>query len=190
MWSIVLTLQMGCNFYFVWYTSATCPTPRFTSCTVEDNGNFYDLSQLSETVSNHVVFYRDDNLKFIINVCHSVVFGTEAVCEYSSGACMLNLNDLNPTTRWVLHIHSSQISEKKVQVWKVKNVRMRERRTLTHSKCWEEHISKHTDLDMWPSGKDSTKLRITQKNRKRKRKLLPKKWRDLWTKGTNKHTEA
>ena len=55
-------------------------------------------------------------------------------------------------------------------------------------------------VNMWPlqDGKQMDVYRfsyeffliITQKSSKRKRKHLPKKWRDLRTKGTHKHTEA
>ena len=45
---------------------------------------------------------------------------------------------------------------------------------------------------MWPYTDSRLKglIIFTIKNMKRKRKLLPKKWRDLWMKGTYNHTEA
>ena len=42
-------------------------------------------------------------------------------------------------------------------------------------------------LEITPCGKESTKVQITQKKKKLKRKLLPKKLRDLWTKSIHKH---
>ncbi|XP_069700006.1 cation-independent mannose-6-phosphate receptor isoform X2 [Periplaneta americana] len=89
-----------CNFYFVWYTSAACPPRRSVDCTLMAGGQYFDLSPLAETQSNHVVVQRDTNLKFLLNVCHSVVFGHDAVCQYTSAACLVNMSEADPSKKY------------------------------------------------------------------------------------------
>jgi hypothetical protein len=102
---IFLCLQDDdCNFYFMWYTRAACPSIKSVDCTVMQNGQFYDLRQLTDPMYNHVVVKRQSHLKFLLNVCHSVVFGKDAFCQYSSAACLVNLSNPDPTSRCTLFI--------------------------------------------------------------------------------------
>ncbi|GFG28137.1 hypothetical protein Cfor_12522 [Coptotermes formosanus] len=87
-----------CNFYYVWYTRAACPPHWSVDCSVMHDGKLYDLSPLSDSMSNHVVVYTLRNVKFLLNVCHSIVFGKDASCQYTSAACMVNMSNPNPTT--------------------------------------------------------------------------------------------
>lgn len=89
-----------CNFYYVWYTGAACPPHQSVDCSVMHDGQFYDLSPLSDSMSNHVVVQTQMNVKFLLNVCHSVVFGKDASCQYTSAACLVNMSNPNPTTRF------------------------------------------------------------------------------------------
>lgn len=93
-----------CNFYYVWYTRAACPPHWSVDCSVMHDGKLYDLSPLSDSMSNHVVVYTLRNVKFLLNVCHSIVFGKDASCQYTSAACMVNMSNPNPTTRCALFI--------------------------------------------------------------------------------------
>jgi hypothetical protein len=94
-----------CNFYFVWYTTAACPPHQFVDCSVMHNGQFYDLSQLTDPMSNHqVVVKEQSHLIFLLNVCQSVVFGKDASCQYTSAACLVNISNPDPTSRCTLFI--------------------------------------------------------------------------------------
>lgn len=86
-----------CNFYYVWHTVAACPPYRSVDCRVTHNGQFYDLSRLSNSEGNHVVVQKQSNLKFLLNVCQSIVFGKYESCEYTSAACLVNLSISDPT---------------------------------------------------------------------------------------------
>jgi hypothetical protein len=98
-----LCLQDGdCNFYYVWYTAAACPPHHFTDCSVMHDGNFYNLTPLSDPMSNYVVVQTGMNVKFLLNVCHSVVFGKDASCQYTSGACLVNISNPSTSTRCAL----------------------------------------------------------------------------------------
>lgn len=92
-------MQDDCNFYFIWYTRAACPPHKSVDCTVMHDGQLYDLSQLADSMNNHVVVQKQLNLKFLLNVCHSVVFGKDALCQYSSAACLINLSNPDTTSR-------------------------------------------------------------------------------------------
>ncbi|PNF28080.1 hypothetical protein B7P43_G12251 [Cryptotermes secundus] len=86
-----------CNFYYIWNTVAACPPYRSADCHVTHNGQYYDLSQLSDSMSNHIVLQPQLNLRFLLNVCQSVVFGKYASCEYTAAACLVNLSIPDPT---------------------------------------------------------------------------------------------
>lgn len=92
----LLSWDGDCNFYYVWYTAAACPPHHSTDCSVMHDGRFYDLTPLSDSMTNHVVVPTGMNVKFLLNVCQSVVFGKDASCQYASAACLVNIS--NPTT--------------------------------------------------------------------------------------------
>jgi hypothetical protein len=98
-WCSVCVQDEECNFYFIWYTVAACPPYRYVDCRTTHNGQLYDLSRLSDSVSNYVVVQRQLNVKFLLNVCQSVVFGNGARCEYTSAVCLVNLTTADPTRR-------------------------------------------------------------------------------------------
>jgi hypothetical protein len=98
-WCSVCVQDEDCNFYFIWHTMAACPPYRFADCRVTHNGQLYDLSQLSDSMSNYVVVQRQLNIKFLMNICQSVVFGNSAPCEYTSAVCLVNLTTADPTRR-------------------------------------------------------------------------------------------
>ena len=91
-----------CNFYYVWYTAAACPPHHSTDCSVMHDGRFYDLGRLSDSMTNHVVVQAEKNVKFLLNVCHSVVFGKDASCQYTSAACLVNISNPNTSSRCAL----------------------------------------------------------------------------------------
>jgi hypothetical protein len=98
-----LCLQDGdCNFYYVWHTGAACPPHKSTDCSVMHDGLFYDLNPLSDLMANQVVVKTEMKVKFLLNVCHSVVFGKGASCQYTSAACLINMSNPNPSTRCAL----------------------------------------------------------------------------------------
>ncbi|XP_029053716.1 cation-independent mannose-6-phosphate receptor isoform X1 [Osmia bicornis bicornis] len=78
-----------CNLYMVWKTALACG-PRITqSCTVTDNGLHYDLSPLTRYSQNYVIHMGNKTSpKIILNVCHSVIFEYNALCQMHSGACL------------------------------------------------------------------------------------------------------
>jgi hypothetical protein len=98
-WFSVCVQDGECNFYYIWYTVAACPPYQLVDCHVTHNGQLYDLSQLSDATSNYVVVQRQSNLKFMLNICQSVVFGNSASCEYTSAACLVNMSISDPTRR-------------------------------------------------------------------------------------------
>ena len=100
--SFLCPQDKACNFYFVWYTAAACPPHHSTDCSVMHDGLLYDLSPLSDSMSNHVVVQIGMNVKFLLNVCHSVVFGKDTSCQYTSAACLVNITNPNTSTRCAL----------------------------------------------------------------------------------------
>lgn len=73
----------------VWKTALACGR-RFTqNCTVMDNGLHYDLSPLTRYSQNYVIHMGNrTSPKIILNVCHSVIFEYNALCQMGSGACL------------------------------------------------------------------------------------------------------
>lgn len=74
----------------VWNHPKGCPPYQEVSCTTTDeNGQFYDLSELSWHSTNHEARGPDGRRSGLqLNVCRSVIFGRDSACEPHSGACL------------------------------------------------------------------------------------------------------
>ncbi|XP_034249844.1 cation-independent mannose-6-phosphate receptor isoform X2 [Thrips palmi] len=87
----------ACHYYVVWKTDVACPpfTER-PACNVqnEKTGEWYDLSALSDPNINHRTQVRlnygnsSTDVVIFINVCRSVVHGSNSPCPPYSGICM------------------------------------------------------------------------------------------------------
>ncbi|CAK9820663.1 Cation-independent mannose-6-phosphate receptor [Anthophora plagiata] len=81
-----------CNLYMVWKSSLACRPATKTDCTVTDNGLHYDLSPLTRYSQNYVIpTGNKTSPKIILNICHSVIFEYNALCQMHSGACLQNV---------------------------------------------------------------------------------------------------
>ncbi|KOC59527.1 Cation-independent mannose-6-phosphate receptor, partial [Habropoda laboriosa] len=78
-----------CNLYLSWKSIFACAPPKQINCTVTDNGFHYDLSSLTRYSENYVIHTGNNTSpKIILNVCHSVIFEHNALCQMESGACL------------------------------------------------------------------------------------------------------
>ncbi|XP_043511603.1 cation-independent mannose-6-phosphate receptor isoform X1 [Frieseomelitta varia] len=82
------TLEL-CNIYMMWKTAFACGPRIKQNCTVTHNGLHYDLSPLTKYSQNYVVHTGNRiSSKIILNICHSVIFEHNALCQLRSGACL------------------------------------------------------------------------------------------------------
>ncbi|KAL2725452.1 cation-independent mannose-6-phosphate receptor isoform X1 [Vespula squamosa] len=99
-----------CHFYMIWSSAFACANRKEINCTVTNSdGSHYDLSPLKRYSENYVIYVgKNTSLKIILNICHSVIFGYDAICQINSGACLhdpvdaptlgyLNLGDVQKT---------------------------------------------------------------------------------------------
>ncbi|XP_076628392.1 lysosomal enzyme receptor protein [Colletes latitarsis] len=78
-----------CNLRFTWRTVLACVHPKVQDCTVTDNKLHYDLSPLTRYSQNYVIHTGNRmSPKIILNICHSVIFKSDALCQMSSGVCL------------------------------------------------------------------------------------------------------
>ncbi|KAK2588804.1 hypothetical protein KPH14_001679 [Odynerus spinipes] len=83
-------ISKPCYLDMIWTTAFACGKRKEIDCTVVDpsNGSHYDLSPLKRYSENYVIYSGNNtSLKIILNVCHSVIFGHDALCHKDSGAC-------------------------------------------------------------------------------------------------------
>lgn len=94
---VSIFLQQACHYYVVWKTDVACPP--FTErpmCNVqnEKTGEWYDLSSLSDPNINHRTQVRlnygntSTDVVIFLNICRSVVHGSNSPCPPYSGICM------------------------------------------------------------------------------------------------------
>lgn len=73
----------------MWKTVLACGPRIKQNCTVTYNGLHYDLSPLTKYSQNYVVHTGNrTSSKIILNICHSVIFEHNALCQLYSGACL------------------------------------------------------------------------------------------------------
>nr|XP_033325303.1 cation-independent mannose-6-phosphate receptor isoform X2 [Megalopta genalis] len=79
----------ACQFHLLWRTALACGPRTQKPCIVSHNGSHYDLSSLTMYSTNYAIRTGNKNLpKIILNVCHSVIFEYDALCQIQSGACL------------------------------------------------------------------------------------------------------
>lgn len=77
----------------IWKTHLACGPRNKTNCTVINNGLHYDLSPLTTYSQNYIILIDNKtSSKIILNVCHTVIFEYNALCQLTSGACLQNLS--------------------------------------------------------------------------------------------------
>ncbi|XP_076766762.1 lysosomal enzyme receptor protein [Xylocopa sonorina] len=82
-----------CNIFMIWKTVLACGPRIEKNCTVVDNGLHYDLSPLTRYSQNYVIHMGNrTSPKIILNVCHSVIYEYNALCQIHSGACLQKVN--------------------------------------------------------------------------------------------------
>lgn len=75
----------------IWKSALACGPRTVQNCTATNNGLHYDLSPLTSSSQNYVIYTGDKTPPMIIlNVCHSVIFEYDALCQMRSGACLHN----------------------------------------------------------------------------------------------------
>ncbi|XP_076672942.1 lysosomal enzyme receptor protein [Andrena cerasifolii] len=80
-----------CNLFMIWKSALACGPRTVQNCTATNNGLHYDLSPLRSSSQNYVIYTGDKTPPMIIlNVCHSVIFEYDALCQMRSGACLQN----------------------------------------------------------------------------------------------------
>ncbi|XP_076173543.1 lysosomal enzyme receptor protein isoform X2 [Ptiloglossa arizonensis] len=78
-----------CDLHMVWETALACSPRIKNNCTVTDNGLHYDLSPLTKHSQNYVIHMGNRmSPKIILNICHSVIFEYNALCQMNSGVCL------------------------------------------------------------------------------------------------------
>ncbi|XP_067674216.1 cation-independent mannose-6-phosphate receptor-like isoform X2 [Haliotis asinina] len=83
-----------CTYQFEWPTSYACSPHKVSDCTATDpDGNVYDLSSLTRPNDNYIVDKSYKQLKFILNVCQTLVYKKDQTCPPNSAACMVNLTE-------------------------------------------------------------------------------------------------
>ncbi|XP_043801990.1 cation-independent mannose-6-phosphate receptor isoform X2 [Apis laboriosa] len=84
-----------CNIFMIWKTHLACGPRIKKNCTVINNGLHYDLSPLISYSQNYIILMDNKtSSKIILNVCHSVIFEYNALCQSTSGACLQNLSQI------------------------------------------------------------------------------------------------
>ncbi|XP_017885453.1 cation-independent mannose-6-phosphate receptor isoform X2 [Ceratina calcarata] len=84
-----------CTLFLIWRTAAACGNRTIQNCTLTDKatGLHYDLSSLTKYSENYVIPLGDRTApKIILNVCHSVIFEYNALCQMTNGACLQDPN--------------------------------------------------------------------------------------------------
>lgn len=84
----------------IWKTALACTPRTQTTCTAVKDGYHFDLSPLTRSSENYVIYMRNEtgSPKIVLNVCHSVIHHSNALCPIKTGAC---LNDPTKSNRQV-----------------------------------------------------------------------------------------
>ncbi|KAI4488792.1 hypothetical protein M0802_011302 [Mischocyttarus mexicanus] len=80
-----------CLFHMVWSSAFACAKRKEIKCNMTDtsDGSHYDLSVLKKYSDNYDIYVGNNtSVNLILNVCHSVIFGYNALCPMNSGACL------------------------------------------------------------------------------------------------------
>lgn len=91
----------------IWISAFACANRKEINCTVTNpsDHSHYDLSPLKRYSENYVIYAgKNTSLKIILNVCHSVIFGYDAICQMNSGACLYD--PLNGPKLGYIYIYS------------------------------------------------------------------------------------
>lgn len=84
-----------CTLFLIWRTVAACGRRTTQNCTLTDKatGFHYDLSPLTKYAENYLIPLGNKTApKIILNVCHSVIFEYDALCQMTDGACLQDPN--------------------------------------------------------------------------------------------------
>ncbi|WAR08022.1 MPRI-like protein, partial [Mya arenaria] len=93
---IFIEESYNCKYVFEWPTHRACPPWKAGACALSNGGNNYDLFDLTMTNDNYEA--RDGDIKYIINVCRSVIHQKNALCPYDSAVCMVDTTKLDNDT--------------------------------------------------------------------------------------------
>lgn len=88
------SMDENCGFVFHWFTELACPPREEVQCSVETPDGVVDLSKLSNPRGNYFVHdsIAAENVKYVINICRSIIPKKSVTCEFSSGACSISGN--------------------------------------------------------------------------------------------------
>ncbi|XP_052242423.1 cation-independent mannose-6-phosphate receptor-like [Dreissena polymorpha] len=102
----------NCKYIFEWKTHRACPPWSEGACAITGpDGKNYDLGSLTLDDDNYES--TDGNMRFIINVCRSLILQKDTYCPYDAAACMVDLSKNNTDTTKYLNIgepNSNQIA--------------------------------------------------------------------------------
>lgn len=139
-----------CNIFMIWKTHLACGPRIKKNCTVINNGLHYDLSPLTTYSQNYIILMDNKtSSKIILNVCHSVIFEYNALCQSTSGACLQNSSQIGYVN--LGDVQSPTITDGKLMLeyqdgdlCKVKNI------TMPHIKTTISFICDFEAMDTFP----------------------------------------
>jgi insulin-like growth factor 2 receptor len=103
--SYLRTKSSDCNHWFQWQTSLACLPFSQAACSITDSkGNTFNLEPATMTDDNYEVEVNEfpsGPVKFIINICTTLVHRKGVLCPPNSAACMISLNETDPKKRYM-----------------------------------------------------------------------------------------
>lgn len=94
--------MMHINFY----TKFACPLMEIkgNNCSLTVDQTLYDINILKLLNKNYVVRDTNDkNIEYIINICHPIVFNSEAMCDGYSSVCRKNISEPDIRRRYLIY---------------------------------------------------------------------------------------
>ncbi|XP_018019432.1 cation-independent mannose-6-phosphate receptor isoform X2 [Hyalella azteca] len=80
-----------CDSNFVWRTKHACPPHTVIDCSVTTSDGFlYDLNPLSLSNMNQEELNTKNDVRYVLNVCRSVVHSKDSRCAYDAAACLID----------------------------------------------------------------------------------------------------
>ncbi|XP_003746600.1 cation-independent mannose-6-phosphate receptor [Galendromus occidentalis] len=88
------SVDENCGHVFHWYTELACPPREEVQCKIETPHGLVDLSKLSNPRGNYIVndAVTQESIKYVINICRSVIPKKSVSCDFRAGACSVSGN--------------------------------------------------------------------------------------------------
>lgn len=105
--------SFNCQYVFEWATRHACPPFKAGSCFVQNGDDLYDLSSLKLLNDNYDYYDSNEQKRYVINVCRSLIHQKDATCPYNAAACMVDLTKSESDTDRYKNI--GEVNEDQVQ---------------------------------------------------------------------------